>query len=80
MSIDWYRVGSDETTRDLFGGNEILGRSINFNSITGGQDQRLGATAVPQRAIGLRVAGKVFARLDVRIVMIETDAKQIHGV
>jgi hypothetical protein len=80
MSIDFDRVGPGETTRDLFGGNETLRRAINFDAIAGAEHQRLIATAVPQHAVGLDAAGKIFARLDVRVVMTETDAEQIHGV
>src|ERR1700736_1192804 len=80
MSIDFNRVRPGETTCDLFGGHETLRRGINFDAIAGTEHQRLIATAIPQRALGLDTAGKVFARLDVRVVMTETDAEQIHGV
>jgi hypothetical protein len=64
-----------ETAGDLIGRHSLLGRSINFDAIAGAEHQRLIATAIPQRAVGLDMAGKVFARLDVRVVMTETNAE-----
>jgi hypothetical protein len=80
ISIDFNRVGSGETTRDLLSRNKTISRGINFDAIAGTQHQRLLATATPQCAVGLDTPGKVFARLDVRVVMTETDTEQIHGV
>jgi hypothetical protein len=80
ISIDFDRVGPGETTRDLFSRNKTISRGIDFDAIAGTKDQRLIATAIPQRAVGLDTPGKVFARLDVRVVMTETDTEQIHGV
>ena len=80
VAIKWRRetmgrVVADETARDLISRHSLLGCSINFDAIAGTEHQRLIATAIPQRAVGLDMAGKVFARLDVRVVMTETDAE-----
>src|SRR5438067_12517191 len=85
VAIKWRRetmgtVGAYETAGDLVGRHSLLGCSINFDAIAGAEHQRLVATALPKRAVGLDVAGKAFARLDVRVVMTETNAEQIHGV
>src|SRR2546429_9386307 len=85
VAIKWRRetmgmVVAYKTADDLVGRHSLLGCSINFDAIAGAEHQRLITTAIPQRAVGLDMAGKVFARLDVRVVMTETDAEQIHGV
>src|SRR6266853_355656 len=79
VTIEFGRVCSGKTTRNLVGRNEIFRRSINFHAITGAEQQRLVATAVSQYATGFGVAGEILTRFHVGIVMAETDAKQIHG-
>src|SRR5260370_30368316 len=85
VAIKWRRetmepVVADETACDLISRHSLLACSINFDAIAGAEHQRLIATVIPQRAVGLDMAGKVFAHLDLRVVMTETDAEQIHGV
>src|SRR5207248_11104468 len=85
VAIKWRRetmgtVGAYETAGDLVGRHSLLGCSINFDAIAGAEHQRLIATAIPQRAVGLDMAGKVFARPDARVVMTETAAEQSHGL
>src|SRR5437660_9861367 len=85
VAIKWRRetvgtVVAYETAGDLVSRHSLLGCSINFDAIAGAEHQRLIATAIPQRAVALDMAGKVFACLYVRVVMTETNAEQIHGV
>ena len=55
-------------------------REVEFDAIASAEQQYLGATAASQHAIGLGMAGEIFARFHVRIVMAQSDAEQIHGV
>jgi hypothetical protein len=64
----------------LFSWNKILGRPVNFHAIASAEQQHFIATTIAQDATGLGVPGKIFACFDVRVVIAETDAEQIHGV
>ena len=75
VATEFDRVRSRETAGDLFGRHEIFGRGINLDGVTGAEQLHLIATAVPQHAIGLGLAGKVLARFVVRVVMTQADAK-----
>ena len=75
-----HSVCSGEAARNMVRRNEILGSAVNFHAIAGAEQQRLVATAAAQNAVGLGVAGETLPCFQVRIVMTEPDAKQIHGV
>jgi hypothetical protein len=67
--------------RDPLGRDRFLRRGVDFHPVASGEQKRLGATGrFAQDAIDFRMAGKAFARLDIRGVMTEADAEKIHHI
>src|SRR5437879_1984621 len=80
VSIEFDYFTSRKTTHDLVGRNETLRRRVNFHAIASAQKQRLTATAALQHTIGFGVTREILARFHVRVVMANTDTKQIQGL
>ena len=69
-----------QTIRDRFRRHRRRGRPVNLGPIAGRQQERFGTTGhFPQSTIDRGMSDKTFARLHVRGVMAEADAKKVHG-
>src|ERR1700730_12097528 len=69
-----------KAARDLFRRHARLGCAVNFHAIAGRKHERFGATGMTQQAVRFAPACETLARLHIRAMMTQADAKKVHGI
>ena len=75
----WLHHIREQAANDQLGRNQMLGCGIDFDSIAGSEQQRLGtARFFQEQTINLRVAGESLPGFNIGSVMADSNAKKIH--